>query len=215
MSIKAGSVPKLFRFILTKLQKEENTNGGVIMWLRCLLALHFATVVKDCRHDLSSLAQIQGFLKKKTRHLDQLCLLKGKLDMTCLIMEAKKPFNGINHKKQPLIEIVDESDHASEAEGEEEEDEDDEEIKEIELRVSKRAKIEASGEEDEESGADNGMQLDDSVSDDGDFQGEPEAAEEDNYSDLAESDEAEQQMQLVADSSDEDREEEGKGSSSS
>lgn len=117
------------------------------------------TIIKKAdKDDLASLGQIQSFIQKKTKTLDKVLALKGKIEMLQKTMELRKILarrededgeREVKTSKQPLLvykdaEDEDEDMHDSQAEEEEddEEDDEDEEIKEINLhkKSTKRQK---------------------------------------------------------------------------
>jgi len=64
---------------------------GVLLWLKTLISLHWVTIIKRAdKDDLASLGQIQSFIQKKTKTLDRVLLLKGKIEMLQKTMELRK-----------------------------------------------------------------------------------------------------------------------------
>lgn len=73
----------LFKQIVIKFQTQDlSRQQGVLLWLKNLISLHWVTIIKRAdKDDLLSLGQIQSYIQKKTKSLDRVLLLKGKLDM--------------------------------------------------------------------------------------------------------------------------------------
>ena len=73
----------LFKQIVIKFQTQDlSRQQGVLLWLKKLISLHWVTIIKRAdKDDLLSLGQIQSYIQKKTKSLDRVLLLKGKLDM--------------------------------------------------------------------------------------------------------------------------------------
>jgi hypothetical protein len=76
-------ISALFKQIVIKFQAQDLTKQqGILVWLKNLISLHWVTIIKRAdSDDLASLGQIQSFIQKKTKSLDRVLLLKGKLDM--------------------------------------------------------------------------------------------------------------------------------------
>ena len=85
-------ISNLFKQIIIKFQSQElSKQQGILLWLKSLISLHWVTIIKKAdKDDLQSLGQIQSFIQKKTKSLDKVLLLKGKLEMLQKTMELKK-----------------------------------------------------------------------------------------------------------------------------
>ncbi len=68
---------------MIKFQSQDlGKQQGVLLWLKTLISIHWVTIIKRAdKEDLQSLGQIQSFIQKKTKALDRVLLLKGKLEM--------------------------------------------------------------------------------------------------------------------------------------
>lgn len=109
--------------------------------------MHWVTLIRRAdKEDLQSLGQIQAFIAKKTKSLDRVLLLKGKLDMLSKTIELTKTFVGEPVKHAPLVYLdADEEMMASQ------ESSDDEVIEEIKHGKRQRRDSAAEDEEDDES----------------------------------------------------------------
>jgi hypothetical protein len=68
--------------------------------LKTLISLHWAKIVKRAdKDDLKQLGEIQAFIKKKTSHLNQFLLLKGKLQLVEKTLELKSVSKKESKKK--------------------------------------------------------------------------------------------------------------------
>lgn len=64
---------------------------SVVMWLKTLLALHWPSLIKKAdKEDLKNLGAIQSYIQKKTKYMDKILLLKGKLEMLQNTIEIRK-----------------------------------------------------------------------------------------------------------------------------
>ena len=131
----------LFKQIIIKFQSQDlGKQQGVLLWLKTLLSLHWVTIVKRAdKEDLQSLGQIQSFIQKKTKSLDKVLLLKGKLDMLSKTIEFNKSLAGVQQKVESTTLVY------KDAEDEDEdmaskESSDDEVIEEIDVKHAKRPK---------------------------------------------------------------------------
>lgn len=139
---------------------------ALVRWLKTSLQLFYPQIIRSCsKQDLHTLASIQAYIQKKTKHIEKQLVLKGKLDM--LLIHAKLAPSGDAQTTKPQTLVFKDHDMQMSDEDEEldeeqdEEEEDDEEIKEIDIRVKKRQRKdqESYGEEDEP--------MDDEVADSG------------------------------------------------
>ena len=63
----------------------------VLAWLKTLIKLHWVQIVKRAsKSEMSSLSQIQAFIKRKTQVLPRLMTLHGKIEMAKKTLELKK-----------------------------------------------------------------------------------------------------------------------------
>ena len=85
-------ISALFKQIVIKFQSQDVAKqSGVLLWLKSLISLHWLTIIKRAdREDLVQLGQIQSFIQKKTKTLDKVLVLKGKLEMLQKTMELKR-----------------------------------------------------------------------------------------------------------------------------
>jgi len=76
-------ISSLFKQIVIKFQAYDlNKQEGILLWLRTLISVHWVTIIKGAdKDDLASLGQIQSFIQKKTKTLDKVLMLKGKIEM--------------------------------------------------------------------------------------------------------------------------------------
>ena len=52
------------------------------MWLKTMLIMHWTIIMKFAdKQDLQNLGAIQAFINKKTKYMDKILILKGKLEM--------------------------------------------------------------------------------------------------------------------------------------
>ena len=77
----------LFAQILTKFQ-EQNAGSDIsslTLWLKQLLKTHWVTIVKcspsNMAQNQKSLMGIKQYIESKTKHLNEIVLVKGKLEM--------------------------------------------------------------------------------------------------------------------------------------
>ena len=85
-------ISSLFKQIVIKFQAQDlNKQEGILLWLRTLISIHWVTIIKRAdKEDLVSLGQIQSFIQKKTKTLDKVLLLKGKIEMLQKTMQLRK-----------------------------------------------------------------------------------------------------------------------------
>ena len=79
------TISSLFKQILVKyqVQKAEETIA-LTLWLKQLLKLHWTTLLTKKSQDTSSaesLVALKHFIEAKTKHLNDIILVKGKLEM--------------------------------------------------------------------------------------------------------------------------------------
>ena len=85
-------ISSLFKHIVIRFQSQDNNKqAGILLWLKSLISLHWLTIIKKAdKEDLAQLGQIQSFIQKKTKTLDKVLLLKGKIEMLQKTMELKR-----------------------------------------------------------------------------------------------------------------------------
>ncbi len=85
-------ISSLFKQIVIKFQAQDlNKQEGILLWLRNLISIHWVTIIKRAdKEDLVSLGQIQSFIQMKTKTLDKVLLLKGKIEMLQKTMQLRK-----------------------------------------------------------------------------------------------------------------------------
>eukprot|EP00347_Sterkiella_histriomuscorum_P003625 403363569 len=189
-------ISALFKQIVIKFQQEggssnikENatqTQQSVVMWLKTLLALHWSQLLKKAdKEDLKSLGAIQSYIQKKTKYMDKVMLLKGKLEMLQNTIEIRKQISqGLTQQeksaknKQPMLvykDAEDDEDELMKDEQEEEDEEDndsedeeeeDEEIREIDIKNRKRARKDNADEEEDDEDLDDSIDEEESKKDD-------------------------------------------------
>jgi len=53
-----------------------------VVWLKTLLTLHWPLLIKNAdKEDLKNLGAIQAYIQKKTKYMDKVLLIRGKLEM--------------------------------------------------------------------------------------------------------------------------------------
>ncbi len=149
-------ISSLFKQIVIRFQtsqQEAAKQTSILLWLRTLISVHWLTIIKKAdKEDLLSLGQIQSSIQKKTKTLDRVLLLKGKLDMLQKTFELTKSVSGTKQSKAQkekgsMLVYQDAEDEdeqmLSEHSGESDDDGDyseDEEIKETDIRQAKSSK---------------------------------------------------------------------------
>lgn len=75
-------ITKLFKKIIVKFQLEGQDHFAIILWLKSLIKIHWISIMKKAdQEDLGSLGQIQAYIQNKTKQMNQLMMLKGKLEL--------------------------------------------------------------------------------------------------------------------------------------
>jgi hypothetical protein len=77
------TISNLFKQILLKyqLQKPSETMA-LTLWLKQLLKLHWATLIqRSDSASFESLLALKHFIDSKTKHLNEILVVKGKLEM--------------------------------------------------------------------------------------------------------------------------------------
>lgn len=128
----------------------------MLLWLKALLGMHWVTLIRRAdKEDLQSLGMIQAFIAKKTKSLDRVLLLKGKLDMLSKTIELTKTVGkGEPAKQAPLVYRDAESDDEEMMASQESSD--DEVIEEI--KHGKRQRRDSRDQDDEDDGDDESME---------------------------------------------------------
>lgn len=95
-------ISALFKQILIKFQQEGLSfsekdkrkvqyHQSVVVWLKTLLTLHWPLLIKSAsKEDLSNLGAIQAYIQKKTKYMDKVLLLRGKIEMLSKTIEIRK-----------------------------------------------------------------------------------------------------------------------------
>ena len=98
-----SAITAFFKLVLNKFQQEKSVGDqlAVLLWLKTLLRLHWPRIVQSANvQDLSSLAQIQSYIQKKTATMSKLQTLRGKLEMAKRTIQLQQSTRQVETQEQ-------------------------------------------------------------------------------------------------------------------
>jgi hypothetical protein len=99
------TVCNLFNQILVKYQQQEDI-FAITAWLKQLMKIHWSTIVKS--DQVKSLMGISQFIDAKTKNMNELMLVKGKLEMLKNTYQVQDPSQKYKKIKQNIKSLKDE-----------------------------------------------------------------------------------------------------------